>query len=148
MNKILILNGPNLNILEHRPQNIYGTSSYQDLCNLCLEEAQKHKLQAEIAQTNIEGEIVNIIQKSWHIKGIIINPAAYSHTSIAIYDALETFKNPIIEVHLTNIYQREEYRQPMITAKAASGVISGFGIESYRLAIIALAKIIKKEFQE
>jgi 3-dehydroquinate dehydratase-2 len=139
MNKIAVINGPNLNMLGARPTEIYGSHNYTDLLNLCKSEAKKHSLDIEIFQSNIEGEIVSFIQECHNkFDGLIINPAAYSHTSIAIYDALEILKIPVIEVHLSNIARREEFRHHSFSAKAATGVISGFGIESYRLAIIAL----------
>ena len=136
MTRIAVINGPNINMLESRNAEIYGPHRYEDLVNLCKNEAIKLNMQAEIFQSNIEGEIVNLIQKaSKEFQGIIINPAAYCHTSIAIYDALEIVKIPIIEVHLSNISKREEFRQKSFTARAAKGVISGFGINSYKLAI-------------
>jgi 3-dehydroquinate dehydratase-2 len=139
MINIAVINGPNINMLGARPEEIYGPSSYEDLVNLCITEAVKLSMVAEVFQTNIEGEIVSLIHKAAKkSQGIIINPAAYCHTSIAIYDALEIIKVPIIEVHLSNIAKREEFRQKSFTARAAKGVISGFGIDSYRLAMIMM----------
>jgi 3-dehydroquinate dehydratase-2 len=144
MKKIAVINGPNINMLGARPTSIYGSHNYDDLLKICYDEAAKHHLAIEVFQTNIEGEIVSLIQEM-HLKyhGIIINPAAYCHTSIAIFDSLEIVKIPIIEVHLSNISQREEFRQKSFTAKAAKGVISGFGIDSYRLAIIMMRDLVE-----
>lgn len=139
MNKYLILNGPNLNMLGQRETAIYG--------NLSLEQIKFHtesKLIENVNltwfQSNIEGEIVERIQASLSedYSGIIINPAAYSHTSVAIYDALKMVKVPIVEVHLSNVYSREEFRQTMLTAQAASIIMSGLGKDAYYMAVMAL----------
>ena len=141
MLRILVLHGPNLNLLGTREESIYGTETL-DLINTSLNELGG-KLGAEllIRQSNLEGDLVNWIQEARHdYHGIIINPAAYTHTSIAIRDALAAVKLPTVEVHLSNIYRREEFRQHSYVSGVALGQISGFGSDGYRLALRGLCE--------
>lgn len=140
--KILVINGPNLNFLGIREKGVYGSNTYEDLCTYLEEEAKKLKLSINILQSNIEGEIINYIQEAYNsYNGIVINPGAYTHYSIAIHDALKSLNIPIVEVHLSNIHNREEFRKNSVTAPACSGQISGFGFESYVLGLKALVNI-------
>lgn len=138
--KIMVINGPNLNMLGVREKNIYGTKSYDGICNEIKVKAKEKNHDIDIFQSNIEGEIINLIHKAYFEKydGIIINPGAYTHYSIAIYDALKSVDIKVIEVHLSNIHQREEFRHKSVTAPACIGQICGFGHYSYILAIDAL----------
>jgi len=139
--KILVIHGPNLNLLEKRDSNIYGMNSLGEINELIEKKAESLNLDVEIFQSNIEGEIVEKIQRSLGnlYGGIIINPAAFSHYSIAIRDALEMVDIPVIEVHLSNIYKREEFRRKSVIAPVCSGQISGFGGNSYILALEAIS---------
>ena len=140
--KILIINGPNMDRLGKRQPEIYGTRSLDDIADLCQKEAVKHQMDITFKQSNHEGEIISWIGRAEEdYQAIIINPAAYSHCSIAILDAILSIKIPVIEVHLTNILNREELRQTSITAAACQGVICGFGAESYLLAITVLSHL-------
>ena len=144
-NKIIIINGPNLNLLGEREQSQYGSITFNDLKESCLNKSKELGLIAEFSQSNIEGEIVNIIQDSIkNFDGIIINAAAFTHTSVAIRDALSVFKKPIIELHISNIYKREEFRQKSLISDIATGGIFGLGSDGYILAIISMQKLIKK----
>jgi len=138
--KLLVLHGPNLNMLGKREKNVYGKISLEKINNELKNEAKKINAELEIKQSNIEGELVNFIQKASKngIKGILINPAAYTHTSVAIRDALLAVKIPTVEVHLSNIYSREEFRHKSLIAPVAVGQITGFGKESYLLGLKAL----------
>lgn len=141
--KITVINGPNINFLGIREKNIYGTDDYLSLCKFIESEASNLGIEVEIFQSNIEGEIINFIQDSYSSSdGIIINPGAYTHYSIAIYDALKSTDLSSVEVHLTNIYKREEFRHKSVTAPACIGQISGFGFNSYKLAMDALINIL------
>lgn len=133
--KILILNGPNLNLLGTREPEIYGTVSMADF----LENLKKKFPEDEILffQSNVEGEIINRLQEDDY-EALIINPAAYTHYSYAIADCLRNIQKPKIEVHISNIYAREEFRQKSVTAAHCNGVISGFGLDGYRLAVLSL----------
>ena len=145
-NKIIIINGPNLNLLGEREQSQYGSDTFENLKEKCIKKTAELKIDAEFFQSNIEGEIVTKIQdarKKFH--GMIINAAAFTHTSIAIRDSLEVFKKPIIEVHISNIYKREEFRQKSLISDVVSGGIFGLGPEGYILAIISLEKMLKNE---
>ena len=127
-NKIIIINGPNLNLLGEREQSQYGSHTFKDLKEICIKKSKELGLGLEFAQSNIEGELVNIIQQSINkFDGIIINAAAFTHTSIAIRDALDVFKKPIIEVHISNIYKREEFRQKSLISDIVTGGIFGLG---------------------
>ena len=145
-NKIIIINGPNLNLLGEREQSQYGTITFDSLKEKCLKKAEELKIDAEFFQSNIEGEIVNKIQDARKsFDGIIINAAAFTHTSVAIRDALNIFKKPIIELHISNIYKREEFRHKSLISDIVTGGIFGLGAEGYILAIISLEKIINNE---
>ena len=144
-NKIIIINGPNLNLLGEREQSQYGSITFNNLKEICLNKSKELGLVAEFSQSNIEGEIVNIIQDSIkNFDGIIINAAAFTHTSVAIRDALSVFKKPIIELHISNIYKREEFRQKSLISDIATGGIFGLGSDGYILAIISMQKLLKK----
>ncbi len=146
MSTIIIINGPNLNLLGQREQSQYGSKDYNYLSEICNKKAKELNLNLEIKQSNLEGEIVNLIQDSVSkYDGIIINAAAYSHTSIAIRDALDVFKKPKIEVHISNIYKREEFRHKSIISGVVTGIICGLGINSYILAINSMHEILKNE---
>ena len=145
-NKIIIINGPNINLLGEREQSQYGTDTFDDLKQKCLKKANELKININFYQSNIEGEIVNKIQESRkNFDGIIINAAAFTHTSVAIRDALDIFKKPIIELHISNIYKREEFRQKSLLSNVVSGGIFGLGSDGYILAIISLDKMLKNE---
>ena len=146
MKKILILNGPNLNLLGKRENEIYGKLSLNNIKEECSKKCSELSLDLHFFQSNNEGEMINYIQmveNDYH--GLIINPAAYTHTSIAILDALRAISKPKIEIHLSNIYNREEYRKKSLTAEAVNGIICGFNSYSYILAIDAINKLIKEE---
>ena len=140
---ILIINGPNINMLGKRPKDIYGTESYDELEKKIYNFAEENKLAIEIFHSNSEGEIIDRIQRLDY-KALIINPGAYTHYSYAIRDALEIATVPKIEVHLTNILAREDFRHSSVTAACCSGVISGFGFDGYILALNYINKMISK----
>ena len=143
--RILIINGPNINLLGEREQSQYGSITFDKLREICLDKSKELDLNTEFVQSNIEGELVTIIQNSIKkFDGIIINAAAFTHTSVAIRDALDIFKKPIIEVHISNIYKREEFRQKSLISDIVTGGIFGLGAESYILAIISMQKLLKK----
>ena len=143
---ILFLNGPNLNLLGQREQSQYGSITYEDLKKKCEEKCKELDLKVEFVQSNVEGEIVSIIQSANEkFDGIIINAAAFTHTSVAIRDALEIYKKKKIEVHISNIYKREEFRQKSLISDVVNGGIFGLGSEGYILAIIAMHKLLKNE---
>ena len=142
--KILIINGPNLNLLGEREQSQYGKNTLNDIENECVKLSEEFNDKIEFFQSNIEGEIVNKIQQVRNeFHGVIINAAGFTHTSVSIRDALEILKIPIIEVHISNIYKREEYRQKSLISGVVTGGIFGLGIECYILAIKALQKLMK-----
>ena len=143
---ILFLNGPNLNLLGQREQSQYGSITYEELKKKCEEKCKELDLKVEFNQSNVEGEIVSIIQSANEkFEGIIINAAAFTHTSVAIRDALEIYKKKKIEVHISNIYKREEFRQKSLISDVVNGGIFGLGSEGYILAIIAMHKLLKNE---
>ena len=145
MNKIIILNGPNLNLLGERENDQYGTETLKDIEKKCQLFAAKNKIKLSLFQSNIEGELVNQIQSSRNNHdGLIINAGGYTHTSVAIHDALKILKIPIIELHISNIYNREEFRHKSLISKVAKGVICGFGIEGYLMSLHAMNKFIEK----
>ena len=145
-NKIVIINGPNLNLLGEREQSQYGSETFDKLKEKCLKKTTELKIEAEFFQSNIEGEIVTKIQDSRKkFDGMIINAAAFTHTSIAIRDALDIFKKPIIELHISNIYKREEFRQKSLISDIVTGGIFGLGSDGYILAIISMQKLLKNE---
>lgn len=139
--KIIVINGPNINFLGIREKDIYGNSDYESLCEYIKKEALTLNVEVELFQSNIEGEIINKIQSSYmKVDGIIINSGAYTHYSIAIFDALKSVNIKTVEVHLSNIYSREEFRHKSVTAPACIGQISGFGFLGYKFALEALTK--------
>ena len=143
--KIAVIQGPNLNMLGIREQHIYGAMSLEQIHDQLKNAAAQNGVEVEFFQSNLEGEIVDRIQECLGtVDGIMINPAAYSHTSIAIKDALSAVAMPVVEVHISNIYKREEFRQKSITAGASTGVISGFGPFGYHMGLIALMQIISE----
>ena len=145
MDKILIINGPNLNLLGEREQSQYGSITFDKLKESCINKSQELGLDLEFSQSNIEGEIVDLIQDSIKkFDGMIINAAAFTHTSVAIRDALSIFKKPIIELHISNIYKREEFRHKSLISDVVTGGIFGLGSEGYILAIISMQKLLKK----
>jgi 3-dehydroquinate dehydratase II len=144
-NKILIINGPNLNLLGEREQSQYGSITYEQLKKNCLKKSQELNIILEFMQSNIEGEIVTIIQQAKdEFDGVIINAAGFTHTSVAIRDALDILKKPIIELHISNIYKREEFRQKSLISDVVTGGIFGLGDNGYILAIIAMQKLLEK----
>ena len=144
-NKIIVINGPNLNLLGEREQSQYGLITFEKLKDNCLAKAKELNINLDFVQSNIEGEIVTIIQESKNkFDGIIINAAGFTHTSVAIRDALDIFKKPIIELHISNIYRREEFRQKSLISDIANGGIFGLGDNGYILAIIAMQNLLDK----
>jgi len=140
--KILVINGPNLNLLGSREPDIYGRRDYKALCALIETASKELSVETEVRQSNHEGDIVDWIQQAQGVfDAILINPAAYTHTSVAIYDALKASTLPAIEVHLSNIHAREEFRRKSITAPACAGQICGFGFLGYELALRALKEM-------
>ena len=145
-NKIIIINGPNLNLLGEREQSQYGSITFEELREICSNKSKELGLDAEFYQSNIEGELVDLIQDSLKkFDGIIINAAAFTHTSVAIRDALNVFKKPIIEMHISNIYKREEFRHKSLISDVVTGGIFGLGADGYILAIISMQKLLKNE---
>ena len=145
MNKIIILNGPNLNLLGEREKNQYGSLTLKDIEKKCKEYASKNKIELSLFQSNIEGELVTQIQKSRDSQdGLIINAGGYTHTSVAILDALKILKIPIIELHISNIYNREDFRHKSLISKVARGVICGLGVDGYIMSLEAMNKFVKK----
>ena len=145
MKKILIVNGPNLNLLGNREKDFYGDTSLDKIKSLCEEQCKKKDIECVFFQSNHEGELIEKIQSvDGDFDGIIINPAAYTHTSIALLDALRATSKPKIEIHISNIYTREDYRRKSVTSEAVNGVICGFGENGYVLAIDAITNLIYK----
>ena len=142
--KILFINGPNLNLLGEREQSQYGSTTFNDLKQMCQKTSEDIGIKLEFKQSNIEGEIVNIIQEARNdYKGLIINAAGFTHTSVAIRDALSIFKNPIIELHISNIYKREEFRHKSLISGVVTGIICGLGVNGYILAINAMHDLLE-----
>ena len=142
--KILIINGPNLNLLGDREESKYGKTTLDEVKKNCKTHAKSINIEIRFEQSNIEGEIVTMIQKAKdNFNGIIINAAGYTHTSVAILDALLAIKLPTIELHITNIYNREEFRKKSLISKAAIGIICGFGIKGYIMALDSMKEILK-----
>ncbi len=145
-NKIIIINGPNLNLLGEREQSQYGSISFDKLKENCQKKSKELKVEVDFVQSNVEGELVDIIQDSRKkYDGMIINAAAFTHTSVAIRDALDLFKKPLIELHISNIYKREEFRQKSLISDIVTGGIFGLGTDGYILAIISMHKLLKNE---
>ena len=146
MKKIIILNGPNLNLLGEREKSQYGSFTLKDIENTCVDFAKNNEIKLSIFQSNIEGELIEKIQKSRNDQdGLIINAGGYTHTSVAIHDALKILKIPIIELHISNIYNREDFRHKSLISKVANGIICGFGAEGYIMALESMKKFIKNE---
>jgi 3-dehydroquinate dehydratase-2 len=145
---VAVLNGPNLNMLGSREPTLYGAATLDDLEALCAETAQALDLSIDFRQTNHEGELITWVQECRdRARGIVINPGGYSHTSVALMDALLAAELPVVEVHLTNIHAREEFRRHSLISRVANGVICGLGIRGYGLALTAIAEIILDEDQ-
>ncbi len=143
--KIIILNGPNLNLLGEREKSQYGSFTLKDIEKNCKQFAKQNNIDLSFFQSNIEGELVEKIQSSRNKEnGLIINAGGYTHTSVAIHDALKILKIPIIELHISNIYNREEFRHKSLISKIAKGVICGFGENGYIMALDAMRKYIEK----
>ena len=144
MKNIIIINGPNINLLGEREQSQYGSITYDDLKNKCIKYSKDLGVDIEFTQSNIEGEIVTIIQKAKEkFDGLIINAAGFTHTSVAIRDALTIFKKPSIELHISNIYKREEFRHKSMISDVVTGIICGLGSNGYILAINAMHELIE-----
>ena len=145
-NKIIIINGPNLNLLGEREQSQYGSTTFEQLKENCSKKGQEIGLEIDFAQSNIEGELVNLIQNARKkYDGMIINAAGFTHTSVAIRDSLDLFKKPIIELHISNIYKREKFRQKSLISDIVTGGIFGLGADGYILAIISMQKLLENE---
>ena len=144
MNKIIILNGPNLNLLGEREKEKYGNITLKDIENNCKKFAAENNIDLSLFQSNIEGELVEEIQKSRNNQdGLIINAGGYTHTSVAIHDALKILNIPIVELHITNIYNREDFRHKSLISKTATGIICGFGSEGYVMALKGMVNYLK-----
>ena len=145
MKKIIILNGPNLNLLGEREKEKYGNITLKDIENNCKKFAKDNDIDLSLFQSNVEGELVEEIQKARkNCHGLIINAGGYTHTSVAIHDALKILKIPIVELHITNIYNREDFRHKSLISKVANGIICGFGAEGYMMALKSMKKFLKK----
>ena len=145
MNKIIVLNGPNLNLLGEREKNQYGSFTLKDVEKSCKDYAKENDIELSLFQSNVEGELVTKIQNSRKSQdGLIINAGGYTHTSVAIHDALKILKIPIIELHISNIYNREEFRHKSLISNIASGIICGFGAEGYIMSLKAMNKVLAK----
>ena len=143
-NNIIVINGPNLNLLGEREQSQYGSVTYDELKNNCLKYSKTLEINIEFTQSNIEGEIVTIIQEAKKkYDALIINAAGFTHTSVAIRDALAIFKKPSIELHISNIYKREEFRHKSMISDVVTGIICGLGANGYILAINAMHELFK-----
>ena len=146
MDKIIILNGTNLNLLGEREKEKYGNVTLKDIENNCNEFAKKNNIDLTLFQSNIEGELVNKIQEARReYNGLIINAGGYTHTSVAIHDSLKILKVPVIELHITNIYNREEFRHKSLISKLATGILCGFGTNGYIMALQAMKNYLKNE---
>ncbi len=141
MKQIIIINGPNLNLLGERDPDLYGRMTLEEINQACKKRAEENQFQCDSFQFNSEVEIINTIQSNGKCDGIVINPAAFTHTSVAIRDAIDAIEAPVIEVHLSNIYQREEFRHVSYTAPVCIGQISGLGWQGYLLAIDYLTRL-------
>ena len=145
MKKILIINGPNLNMLGKREPDVYGSTTLKELENICTDESKKLDFDISFFQSNSEAEIIDEIQKCQNYQGLIINAGAFTHTSIAIHDALKILKIPKIEVHISNIYNREEFRKISFISPVVHGIIAGFGTNVYIIALTSLKNLFKNE---
>ena len=146
MTSVVVLNGPNLNLLGTRKPEVYGTTSLADVEAMCREEAGKLGLDVEFGQSNHEGELIDRIHaagravKDGSCIGVVFNPGAFTHTSVALHDAIEGTEVPLIEVHISNVHRREEFRHHSFISPIARGIVIGFGVDGYRLAILGLHK--------
>ncbi len=146
MKKIIILNGPNLNLLGEREESQYGNSTLKDIEKACLNFANENRLNVTFFQSNIEGELIEKIQNSRKTyDGLVINAGGYTHTSVAIHDALKILKIPIIELHISNIYNREDFRHKSLISKVSKGIICGFGTDGYLMALEGMKKFLINE---
>jgi 3-dehydroquinate dehydratase-2 len=146
MKKIIVINGPNLNLLGNREKEIYGKNSLEKIKLEVEKKCKELSLDSFFCQSNNEGDLINFVQSTVdQFDGLIINPAAFTHTSVALLDALRAVDKPKIEIHLSNIYTREEYRKKSITSEGVNGLICGFGTLSYILAVEAINKLINKK---
>jgi 3-dehydroquinate dehydratase-2 len=146
LNNILVINGPNLNLLGNREPSIYGNIKLKDIEAILIELGRKNLYEIDCLQSNYEGKLIEVIQNASELhSGIIINAGGYSHTSIALMDALKSFNKPIIEVHMSNIYARENYRHESYISKVADGCICGFGALGYELAVYSIIKILEQK---
>ena len=144
MKNIIIINGPNINLLGEREQSQYGSITYDDLKNKCIKYSKDLGVNIKFTQSNIEGEIVTIIQNAKEkFDGLLINAAGFTHTSVSIRDALTIFKKPSIELHISNIYKREEFRHKSLISGVVTGIICGLGVNGYILAINAMQELLK-----
>ena len=142
--RIIIINGPNINLLGEREKSQYGKLTFEELKNKCLSRSSDLKVEIDFYQSNIEGELVTKIQESRNeFDGIIINAAGFTHTSVSIRDALEIVKKPKIELHISNIYKREVFRQKSLISDVVNGIICGFGVNGYILAINAMHELLE-----
>jgi 3-dehydroquinate dehydratase-2 len=142
MSNIYVINGPNLNLLGLREPHIYGKETLNDIENYTQKKCQNLAVSLKWLQSNVEGELVNYLQQAKHANaiGVIFNPGGYAHTSVALHDAIKSIQLPVVEVHLSQVHQREEFRQVLLTAKACMGIMSGFGKDVYWLAVNSLLK--------
>ena len=145
MTKITVLNGPSLNMLGIREPDVYGSSSYDDLCRMISSHADSSGCQVEVFQYDLQGEMVSCINKSSGIsQGLIVNPGGYSHTSVAVLDAMKAFNGPVVEVHISQIHRREPFRHRMLTARGADAVISGAGFTGYLSAMDIILEMLRR----
>ncbi len=141
--RILCLNGPNLNLLGKREPGVYGSTTLEDIALRLKDLAKTLEVEVEVIQTNHEGEMIDRLHRApEHYQGVILNPGGYSHTSVALLDAVQAIPLPVIEVHLSQVYRRESFRQNLLTARAAQGVIVGLGAVGYELALLALVDLL------
>jgi 3-dehydroquinate dehydratase II len=144
--KIIIINGPNLNLLGEREKEKYGKFTLKSVEDDCLKYSKANNTEVDFFQSNIEGELIDKIQNSRNnYNGLIINAGGYTHTSVAIHDALKVLNIPIIELHITNIYKREDFRQKSLISSTATGIICGFGVEGYIMSLQAIKNILNNE---
>ncbi|MFQ3542806.1 type II 3-dehydroquinate dehydratase [Halobacillus rhizosphaerae] len=146
MKRLLLLNGPNLNLLGQREPETYGSQTLEDIVQLVTDTADELNYELTAFQSNHEGELIDQIQNAeGNVSGIIFNPAAYTHTSVAIRDAVSAISVPVIEVHISNVHNREEFRRHSMIAPVSAGQVIGFGIDGYRLAVLGIIKKIESE---
>lgn len=142
---VLVLHGPNLNLLGRREPGVYGSATLADIEGMCIENGKRFGLDITCRQSNHEGELVTWVQEVYgQFAGLVINPGAYTHTSVALHDAMRSLEEPIIEVHLSNIHQRESFRHQSYVSLVAKGVICGFGAKGYEMALLGLSSMLKE----